>query len=96
VVGLRINKIEGETMSLREEHRRKKRQAIKKAMDVLRGDAAYDNLEFMIRDFKRFPEEVQDYLWEAIAEVQDEVLPRIGADGVARLEEKLDRMERSN
>ena len=83
-------------MSLREEHRRKKRQAIKKAMDVLRGDAAYDNLEFMIRDFKRFPEEVQDYLWEAIAEVQDEVLPRIGADGVARLEEKLDRMERSN
>ena len=64
-------------------------------MDVLRGDATYDNLECTIRDFKRFPEEVQDYLWEAIAEVQDEVLPQIGADGVANLQEEVDRMERN-
>jgi hypothetical protein len=64
-------------------------------MEVIRGDAAYDNLECVILSIKQYPEEVQDYLWEALAEVQDKWLTRIGTDGVAYLEEKLDRMERN-
>ncbi len=81
-------------MSLRTEHQRSRKQAIRQAMDLLRGNAAYDNLECAILSIKRFPEEVRDYLWEAIAEVQDKWLPQIGEDGVAYLQEKLDRMER--
>ena len=82
-------------MSTREEHQRMKKQAIRKAMDVLRGDNAYDNIECVILSIKRFPDEVQEHLWDAVAEVQDEFLPRVGEAAVAYLEAKLDRMERN-
>ena len=63
-------------------------------MEVIRGDAAYDNLECVVLSIKQYPEEVQDYLWEALAEVQDKWLTRIAKAAIAYLEEKLDRMER--
>ena len=83
-------------MSVREQHQRTKKLAIKKAMELLRGEGAYDNMECIILDAKRFPEEVQGSLWEAVAEVQDEWLSRIGAAAIAYLEEKLDQWDRRN
>jgi hypothetical protein len=82
-------------MSARDENRKRKMQAIRKAIDILSGDNAYDNIECVILSIKRFPEEVQAYLWEALAEVQDAFLPGIGTAGAKFLEEKLERMERN-
>ena len=81
-------------MSLREEHQRSKKQAIRKAIDVLRGDAALDNLELTILSIKQFPEEVQQYLLKVIAEVQNKWVLQIAKAAIVYLEEKLDRMER--
>jgi hypothetical protein len=80
-------------MNLRQQHQERKRQAIRKAIDALSGDHAYNNLECVILSKERFPELVLEYMWEAVAEGQEAWLSKIGESAVAYLQEKLNRME---
>jgi hypothetical protein len=61
---------------------------------VLRVDNGYANLDCDVLSLKRYSEKARTYLVEAVGEVQDEWLPRIGNAAIAYLEEKLQRLER--
>ena len=80
-------------MGTRDERKRMWKRAIREAIGVLSGDKAFENLDCTVLNIKAFPEEVQRCLIEAVGDVQEEFLLRIGAAAVAFLEEKLDGME---
>ena len=81
-------------MSTREERRKMWKRAIREAIDAMRGDNAFENLDCTVVGLNRFPEPVRRCLIEAIGEVQDKYLPSIAAAIVAFLEDKREQMER--
>lgn len=80
--------------STRNEHRKLLKRAIREAIEVLRGDKAFDNLDCTVLGLHTFPEYVRRCLIEAVGEVQDPFLLQIGAAAVAFLEDKLEEMRR--
>ena len=82
-------------MSVREQHYKRKKQDVRDAINVLRGDGGYDNLDCGILSLTRFRDEVRSLLIEGVGEVQDEFLPKIAAAAVAYLEDKLDRIKQN-
>jgi hypothetical protein len=79
----------------REEHKSSQRRAIQQAIESLQGDNVFVNLDCTVLGLNRLPYDVQRLLIEAIGDVQDAWLPRIGAEAVAVLDKMLVRLERN-
>jgi hypothetical protein len=80
---------------MREEHKRSVRRYIREAIELLHGDHAYENLDCTILGLTKLPEQVQQFLIDAVGEVQDEFLSRIAEAAIARLEEERERLDRN-
>ena len=53
-------------MSVREQHHKRKMQDVRDAINVLRGDGGYDNLDCGILSLTRFRDEVRSLLIEGV------------------------------
>ena len=73
-------------MSVQHEYQSINKQAIKKAITAARGD----NIECVVLNDVRRSEEVDEYFWEGLTEVQDDFLPAIRDAVVAYLKRKLE------
>jgi len=81
--------------SMREEHKRLLKRAIREAIHVLSEGDGFANLDCTVLALNKYPEEVQRCLIEAVGEVQDRRLSQISAEAVALLKDKLELLDRN-